>query len=278
MNLNEEKRLLKWFEEYVRRFAGRDGKLSPMLELKLDHSRRVAGLTEGIGKDLGFDRAKTRAARILGLFHDIGRFTQYTDHRTFRDELSFNHGQRGAHIMEKCPALSACPEKDRRRIIEGIRHHNRSHLPEGLDPESLEFVKLARDADKLDIFSVLYRAWKNGDLRRNPDITLMVKLDGPVNPRALDEIRREKVVSLTNVKSLADFFVLQLSWVYDLNFRPSYRRLATGKVIEHIALVLPATAKIKKQIAIARKHVKAQFRKSSNKYMEHARNRAKIRV
>ncbi|MDO9541348.1 MAG: hypothetical protein Q7J98_03380, partial [Kiritimatiellia bacterium] len=162
-------------------------------------------------------------------------------------------------LMEKCPPLAACPGKDRRRIIAGIRHHNGASLPNGLEPDILEFVKLARDADKLDVFFVLYSSWKNGDLLRSPDIMLMIKLDGPVSPRALDEIKRKQAVSMTNVKSLADFFLLQLSWVYDLNFRPSYQRLIQRAVIEQIAEALPSTAEIKEQIAIAREHAKKQL-------------------
>ena len=259
MNSREENSLSKWFDEYVRKFAGQNGGLPPMLKLKLDHSRRVADNAAGIGHDLGFDAGDTRAARMLGLLHDVGRFTQFTDHRTFRDESSFNHGHRGANILEKCPALAACSEKDRCRIIAGVRDHNRMHLPESLAPDIMQFVKLARDADKLDIFFVLYSSWKNGDLRRSPDITLMVKLDGPINPLALEEIKRKQTISLANVKSLADFFLLQLSWVHDINFAPTCKYMLSRKVIEHIAEVLPAAAEIKKQIAAAKQHLKAQL-------------------
>ena len=259
MNSHEEKNLVKWFEAYVHQFAVRDGKLAPMLILKLDHSRRVADNAADIGKDLGFNREDARSARILGLFHDIGRFTQFADHQTFRDELSFNHGHRGANIVEKCAALSSCSAPDRGKIIAGIRQHNRANLPTGLDPDAMKFVKLARDADKLDIFFILYSSWKNDDLRRSPNITLMVKLDGPINPLVLAEIKRKQTVSATNVKSLADIFLLQLSWVYDLNFRPSYQRLISRKVIDQIAEVLPQTAEIREQISLAREHSKKQL-------------------
>ena len=255
MKPQEKKSLTQWFQEYVRQFAGQNGKLRPMLKLKLDHSNRVADNAAGIGKDLGFDQADARTAKMLGLFHDIGRFTQFADHQTFRDELSFNHGHRGANIMEKCPALAACSDRDRNRIIAGIRHHNRANLPKGLEPDSLEFVKIARDADKLDIFFILYNSWKNSDLQRNPDIMLMVKLDGPINPLALNQIMRKQAVSISNVKSLADFFLLQLSWVYDLNFRPSYQQLISKKVIDHIAEALPSTTEIEEQISIAKQYV-----------------------
>jgi hypothetical protein len=264
MNPRQEKKLAKWFEEYVHHFAGKGGRLPPMLKLKLVHSRRVAANAAGLARDLGFAQGDTLAAGMLGLLHDIGRFTQFAAHGTFRDELSFNHGQRGADIMAQCPALAACSGNDRSRIIAGIRYHNSANLPKGLKSDALDFVKLARDADKLDIFSLLYSAWKNGDLWRDPDIMPMIKLDGPLNPGALEEIKRRRAISVANIKSLADFFLLQLSWVYDLNFRPSYRRLISRRVIEKIAEALPPTVEVNEQIAIAREHAKKQTATSAN--------------
>lgn len=258
MKANEEKRLVKWFEKYVRKFTDHSGKLTPMLQLKLDHSQRVAENAAVIGRDLGFPEEDVRAARTLGLSHDIGRFNQFVRHQTFRDELSFNHGHHGAEIMEKCEALKACSAKDRRRIIAGIRHHNRANLPTGFGNDALAFIKIGRDADKLDIFDVLYYSWKNGVLRKSPDISLRVKLDGPINPKALDEIRHGQNISAGHLKSLADLFLLQLSWVYDINHAPTFRRMISRKVIEHIAEVLPPTAEIGEQILIAKQYVRRQ--------------------
>lgn len=255
MNQSEEKALSEWFESYAGRFAGKDGQLPPMLKMKFDHSRRVSAVAAAIGIELGFSRDDERAVRMLGLLHDVARFSQYAVHSTLRDADSFDHGRRGAEIMADCPFLAACAEMDRRRILAGIRHHNQATLPEGLGRGELEFLKLTRDADKLDIFNVLYAAWKSGDLFRHPDIALMVSLDGPVTPAALDDIRQKRTVRSRNVKSLADLFLLQLSWVYDINFRPSYQRLASGLVIENIAEVLPNTLEIKHQLGVAQEHV-----------------------
>jgi len=196
---------------------------------------------------------------MLGLFHDIGRFNQFTRHGTFRDDLSFNHGHHGAEIMQKCGVLRSCSPRDRRRIIIGIRHHNRARLPACFEKDVLQFIKIGRDADKLDIFHVLYDSLKKGVLHKSPDITLRVKLDGPVNPQVLDELRLKKNVSIANLKSLADFFLIQLSWVYDINFAPTFRRMISRKVIEHIAEVLPKTPEVEEQIEIAKRHMRMQL-------------------
>ena len=256
MKLTEEKKIACWFKDYAAAFAGKSGRLAPMLQLKLDHSRRVSAIAAGIASELGFAPNDVRAARMLGLLHDVARFSQFERHRTFRDELSFNHGTRGAAIMKKCTALSACSPADIRRIIAGIRHHNRACLPARLPAPELEFVKIARDADKMDIFYVLYDTWKSGALRRSPEIALMVNLDGGINPGALAELRRSSRVSVASIRSLADFFLLQLSWVYDLNFRPSYRLLARRAVIDRLAEVLPSTPAILREISRAREYAR----------------------
>lgn len=263
MDHEQETLLSTWFKTYVLGFADGNGTLPPMLELKREHSLRVSADAADISCDLRYNNGDLRTARTLGLFHDIGRFSQYAGYQTFRDDRSINHGHRGAEVMEACPALAACATSDHNRIIAGIRHHNRMHLPDGLDSDILEYVKIVRDADKLDIFQVLFNAWKNRDLWHSPDISLNVDLNGPINPQALDEIRRKRTISAFNMTSLADFFLLQLSWIYHINFRPTHERLLQRSVIEHIAEVLPSTAEIKEQISIARQHAKKQLTKSN---------------
>jgi hypothetical protein len=59
-------------------------------------------------------------------------------------------------------------------------------------------------------------------------------------------IYRREIISLSHVRSLNDFKLLQLSWVFDVNFRPSFALLAERNYIERVAACLPPTKEIKK--------------------------------
>ena len=250
--------LEQWFADYVRPFINGDA-ATEVLRIKRDHCRRVAEDMTGIASDLGLAEGEIRTARILGCLHDIGRFAQYARYRTLRDDRSVNHGQAGLQVLESTRVLLACEPADREIIRAGIDGHNRQVVPPGLDAGVRRFVLMIRDADKLDIMQILYQAWKNDEIRRHPELILGMDLEGSVSPRALDDIHSRRTVAYANVKSLADFFLTQISWVYDINFRPAYRRLAQRHLLEQAAEALPKNAAVQAEVAAAFQHVRERM-------------------
>jgi hypothetical protein len=51
------------------------------------------------------------------------------------------------------------------------------------------------------------------------------------------------MVRLATVRSLNDFKLLQLSWVFDLNFPVSFRIIRERRLIEQLAATLPVQAR-----------------------------------
>jgi hypothetical protein len=250
--------LEQWFLDYVRPFIGA-GVEAEVLRIKRDHCRRVAEDMTGIARDLGLTDDNVRTARILGWMHDIGRFPQYAQYRTLRDDLSVNHGQAGLQVLDSAQALAICDPADREIIRMGTGLHNLQTVPPGMDAGVRRFVLMVRDADKLDIMQVLYQAWQNDELRRYPELMLEMDMEGPVNPRVLADIRARRSIAYTNVKSLADFFLTQVSWVYDLNFRPAYQRLSQRRLLEQAAQALPKNAAVQAEVAAAIRHVRERL-------------------
>ena len=65
-------------------------------------------------------------------------------------------------------------------------------------------------------------------------MALNLHFDGPINQRVIDEILDNKVVSNEYVKSRMDFHLMQLSWVFDINYNVTYKRLLDSKIYESI--------------------------------------------
>jgi len=250
--------LEQWFSDYVRPFIN-EGVASEVLQIKRDHCQRVADDMTGIARDLGLADDDVRTARILGWMHDIGRFPQYARYRTLRDDRSVNHGQAGLEVLESTQVLLICEPADREIIRAGIEGHNRHMVPPGLGADVRRFVLMIRDADKLDIMQLLYQSWKNNEIRRHPELILGIDLEGPVSPRALTDIRARRSIAYANAKSLADFFLTQVSWVYDLNFRPTYQRIAQRRLLEQAAEALPKNADVQAEVAAAFQHVRERL-------------------
>lgn len=244
MDSAQLKRIQEWFNQYVDRFR-QDGQLIAMQQLKLDHSLRVAQDAEGVARDLGWDQREVNVAAALGLLHDVGRFEQFAQYGTFYDPISVNHAQKGYEVLLEENPLANLNESDRHRILSAVRYHNRKTLPDNLDADTLRFAQLARDADKLDIYFVVHDAIITGLHRKHRDLLWEIDLDGPPNPSLVECVKKRQMGSQTEVRSLADYLLMQLGWTYDINFPATMQRIRQRSVLENICSHLPDTQEIR---------------------------------
>lgn len=151
---------------------------NPLIRLKIEHTLRVAALTERYAVAVGSDAGDAALAWFHGLLHDIGRFEQVRRFGTFVDSRSVDHAELSADILFREGLIDRFPTAglpaDWRQITEPvIRLHNKLALPEGLDARTRRFAELLRDADKTDIFRVIasvpYEDRLDSGRARSPD-------------------------------------------------------------------------------------------------------------
>ncbi len=236
--------LHEWFRAYGAGFA-EAGLLPPMQRLKYDHCQRVAENARAIAEGLEWPAQAQLRAEAAGLLHDVGRFRQYAQYRTFVDRNSVNHAEYSCKVLAEENALDGVSCECRKVIMDAIRHHNGRDLPPGLPPESLAMLKLVRDADKLDIYEVVDDALRNDQLHLYPEIVLHVDVDGPPSPAVLEGMASGTSIGYEQLKSLADFLLIQLNWVYDINYIPALRLIRQRRVVERIADHLPDSERIR---------------------------------
>lgn len=263
MNTSDVNRIKVFYDEYTRGFAADDGQLSLPLRIKVVHCAHVAADCEGIARELGWNESEVAVAIILGYLHDIGRFSQYTQYKTFRDPDSVNHAQLGCEVLEKARVLDGFPPAERQVIHDGVFYHNRRELPPGLPGESLRFIQLVRDADKLDIFRVVHEAISQNHLQDYPEITLGLDLNGPVSPDLLEDVRSGKIGGYHKLKSLMDACLIQVSWVYDLNYLPSLARMKQRMILEKLGKLLPPDPAVRDIVDLAARHLEERLRTGS---------------
>ena len=234
MTKSELSKIRKQFTRYVNGFAAADAEQHSLLQLKAKHCECVAEEARGISSDLGWPVSEQNAAKALGLLHDIGRFSQFAEFGTFSDSVSVDHGERGWTLIRQAGWLSRLPSEERNAILGGVRYHNRQTIPGNLGRQSLAFVRLVRDADKLDIFRVVLDAVERNGFRDLPTMLPNITLDRRPSLQLVEEIFRRRCASLCNVKSLADFLLMQVSWVYDLNYTPAFKRFHDRGILSRI--------------------------------------------
>jgi len=174
---------------------------------------------------------------IAGLFHDIGRFEQIRKFNTFVDCKSINHGERGYEVLKKNNMLSELPEKDRNIILASTKNHNTRRLPEGLDEETLLVVKAVRDADKLDIMRVMLDEYAKGKL--DETVILHLEQSDNISPNVLAHLEKGENPNIADFRTLTDFKLAQLAWIYDLNYRHTMKEFKKRKFYERVVALLP---------------------------------------
>ena len=215
------------YDAYVDTYRGQNGVLPPMMQLKLVHTRKVVEAACAIAKGEGFDASTARACEAAALLHDTGRYEQLRVYNTFRDSDSVDHAVFSHDIVQEKGWLDGWEDKD--AILAAVLYHNRREIPEGLDPLTLACSRTVRDADKLDIFRVLEDQIATTDWRHDAKAFWNLPTTAAPNPVVAEAIREGRPVDYQNIKSLADFVLIQVGWmVSGLEYATS-RRLCAAR-------------------------------------------------
>ena len=234
-----QKSAIELFESYVNSFSDLTEIQKTNFQIKQEHSIRVAQNAINLSKSLELDSIDEDIAFIAALYHDIGRFRQFVEYNTFDDDNSIDHGDLAVEVLQEKGLISNLEPEWQDMIYKIIKIHNKFEIPKKLSDKELLHAKILRDADKLDIYTVLTDYY--ADTSKDPNHTLTWELPkgNYVSPEVARDIMSEKLVSKSKVKSEVDLKILQLSWVYDLNFKPSFEVLLQKRYLEKIYGSLP---------------------------------------
>jgi hypothetical protein len=197
-------------------------------------------------------------AKLIGLFHDVGRFRQLIEYNTFNDSVSTDHAQLSVDVIDANGLLSELDDINLVQAKTAIFQHNKLELPK-LEDKELLLSKILRDADKLDILKVISDYYENKQLEPNHTLTWELPVGEKASEKVVKYIEQGKLVPKKFVNNQRDIKILQLSWVFDLNFKSSFKILLEKRYMEKIYRSMP---KNNESIDIYRKvkiHIENQF-------------------
>lgn len=233
-----------WFSDYTGRFNLGRTDWQRSVSLKIDHTRRVCSEIRRIGEALGLDHSRLRFAELVALLHDIGRFEQFARFKTYSDSQSENHAELGVKVLAEDNILDILDEVTKSAVVRVIRYHNRIRLPEDGNEEELYFARLLRDADKLDIFRVVTEHYQQPAKERDESVGLGFPDTDQVTDPVVQSLVEQRIVDIRHVKNLNDFKLLQVSWVFDINYRPTFQLLKQRGYIRMIQSTLPESSRL----------------------------------
>lgn len=250
----DRKKVKNVFKKYTDNYDTSDEKI----KLKVDHTYRVAALSERIARSLGLGDDDTNLAWLIGMLHDIGRFEQLKNYGTFSDAESIDHAHYGVELLfeggfiekfvgenaakdlkgtkdlKETAVKSENKEKETKEISEldilrtAIWNHSAYRVEEGLTDRVKMFCNIIRDADKIDILKVNY------------DVTLEVIYDVTTeelkNSGVTDEVMKAFMEHHAVLRSLKktpiDNLVGHAALVFELVYNESFKIVKEQGYIE----------------------------------------------
>ena len=229
----------QFFDSFLLFYSGWNKGQARQVEMKKQHCIRVSELAGKIAASLHLEKEDVALARISGLLHDLGRFPQLLKYNTYDDAISGDHAAMGVDEVERGNIFQGT-DPDVARIIKiAIYQHNKPELPETLSDRERLFCQIVRDADKLDILETLTSHYANPYGEANHVTSWDLPRGRGVSEEVALAVKSGKTVNREFLKTQDDIKVMQLSWVYDLNFKASFRILTQGRYVDKIYGALP---------------------------------------
>ena len=228
MTIEFLKELSERYDAYVDTFRV-EGALPDLMQLKRIHTDMVVANAHAIAQGEGFDAATAAVCEAAALLHDTGRYEQIRRYGTFRDSESVDHAVFSHDIVRDLGWLDECVPCERQATLDAVLFHNRREVPDGLDALTRTAAYTVRDADKLDIFRVLEERVATTDWRNDCAAFWNLPVRAAPNPAVLDAIRNGRAVDYQDIRTLADFVLIQVGWMVSGLEYATTRRLAAQR-------------------------------------------------
>lgn len=235
----------RWFDAYTDRFCAGDEQVGRRLREKHEHTYRTCEEILLLADAIGLDENQKRVAEVVALFHDVGRFPQFARYRTYNDARSVDHSRLSVEVLREEGVLDVLQREERQWVETAIEQHGRKVIRPDLKGQALLFTKLIRDADKLDIFRILLD--RHRQYEADPEgvpIEPGLSMASDYSPQVLDAVVNRQTVAYDDMRTISDMRLLQIGWVYDMNFPASLARLRQRGFLEDLFAYLTQTQEV----------------------------------
>jgi len=247
--------ILSWFNKYTSPFLDSEPVEKRAATLKIDHTHLVVENNALLCNSISINDELQGLSTIIALLHDIGRFEQFRKYQTFADRHSVNHAILGVQIIESHDVLKELGIEHQKLIKNAILLHNVPSIPSETSGIQKLLCQLIRDADKLDIYRIASEHYKNPDPTEKGIIGIGISEENSISHEVIASICAKKSVDYSCMKSMIDFKLVQLGWVFDLNFPMSVKLITERNHFYDIRNSLPEHEQIGVAIEVIDQHV-----------------------
>lgn len=194
------------------------------IRYKYYHSYRVEKLMGTLSDSLNLNPKEKEIAELIGLLHDIGRFEQIKKYGRCSDVATkCDHADESCiYLFDENHIRDFIVENDYDEIIkDSVKNHNKFQIDKKVKGKNLFFAKMIRDMDKVDIYRVISEEYKHTFDKEEISSNVILSFK---NKKTVDNIDR---------KTETDGIISQLAFVFDINFKESFRILKDTKYLDN---------------------------------------------
>ena len=211
--------------------------LNPIALKTIEHTDRVLSNILILSDNLELNENEKAIAEIVALFHDIGRINVLLEEEP--SSLPANHAEISIQFLKENKSFALLPDKIQTIITETILNHNKPELDQKEGDLVLFYLKLLRDADKLDVWYSTSEYVKHKAGKPNLALDLDLYEKPFVTTSFCQTIIDGGIPSKKDLITFNDFIIFQMSLVFDLNFKKSFQILNQKQYIRHLYDSLP---------------------------------------
>lgn len=245
-----------WMSAYMKSFYTEDAEVQNGIEKKEKHTEMVMCHCMDLARNLKLSEHDCQLAEMIGLFHDVGRFRQYTIYRTFNDALSEDHAELGLKVLSEQSFVDKLPAEDKEILYFAISNHNKKEITPTEDERKLLLARIIRDADKLDIYRVL-EPFLTGDTMEKAPNFIQGIAGQEISPDFMELFAAGQQADYHRIRTHGDRKLVRLLWVYDISFAWTMQRIVEKGYLDKImASLSPVNEKLQMGIDKLWEHVR----------------------
>lgn len=236
-----------WMTDYMKSFYTDDAEVQNGILIKEKHTGYVTSNCVELAEYLKLPEHDIELSEIIGLFHDVGRFRQYSIYKTFNDADSEDHGDLGMKVIGELDFFKKISPEDYEIVKFAIQNHNKKNIAPCDDERKILFAKIIRDADKLDIYRVLEPYLDQANADKMPNF-IKGKENPGISPDFVENFVAGNQADYRKIRTNGDRKIVRLMWIYDINFAWTMKKIVERGYIEKIVAHLPKDEKVERGI------------------------------
>lgn len=209
-----------------------------LVEYKLAHTYRVRDNIVRISNSLNLSEHDRKIAELIGLFHDIGRFKQYIEYKSYDDKKTVNHAIFSANIIKDDNVIKDISKEDFDVIYKAIYYHNVykvDKIEEKLTDKEIYFLNMIRDADRLDIYMGMARLVPKMSKEERYIWYNEREDSGEISDLIYNEVLANISPDMKDCKTVVESQFARMSWIFeDFTFREALSIIIEEKYFEYI--------------------------------------------